>query len=183
MIETSALCSSGLHCVFQFQNLLSGFLAVLAAVGTAFVIWRATSLPVSHQREREKISQERRRNHGCLLLSSEMQTLGSRAHQAGATIRVVAAENHEVTDTVRQKTFLALPTVIENWEVMSLLPPEIVQLCLSLGRKIDDHNFDIARAGTFVDERFRRIILERIGAVGVNATQVRQAIANLQAPE
>jgi hypothetical protein len=73
--EATTVCSTFWGCIYSFQTLIGGMLAVLAAAGTAWTVWRSASLPVRARAraQHEKESTERRRQHECVLLSSDLK--------------------------------------------------------------------------------------------------------------
>jgi hypothetical protein len=73
-----------------------------------------------------------------------------------------------------------MPSVFVEWEVMSLLLPEIVQKCLHLRQKLIDHNFDVARAGgAFGADNFRAILLRRLEEIMTEATDLAGELGNV----
>jgi hypothetical protein len=169
MVESVAVCTTFWACVHEFQTLIAGTLAVAAAVATGYVIWRSANLPITEQARRDQETAANRQRHECLVLSSQLRALRRRGSQAASTIRVHIAANADVSDATKEKMYLEVPTVIANWEVMSMLPPGVVQQCLDLTQKLEDHNFDIARAGgAFGDDNFRRSLRIRLGDIRVS---------------
>jgi hypothetical protein len=166
MSPETELCTSTIRCVVDFQTLLSGILAIFAALVTALVIWCAAYLPIKKQAQRDKEMTDRRQRYVCLVLSTDFQLLASRALQAEGTIKVAIAANTNVTDNIREKTQLNLHPIIDDWESMSLLSKDKVRNILELSRKVNDHNFDMQRAGgAFGADNFRQSILSRIGII------------------
>ncbi|MFH1157965.1 MAG: hypothetical protein V1721_03660 [Pseudomonadota bacterium] len=158
-MNTPKICASFVKCIFDFQNLLSGFLAIAAAVITALVIWKSANLPLEKQRKEKLETEKRQRQFISFLLAHEFRLLASRALQAKGTIKVTIAANANVTDQTREKTILSLHPAIQEWEFMSLLPQDLFQEIMVLSRKVEDHNFDMKRAGgSFGDDNFQRIV-------------------------
>ncbi len=60
--------------------------------------------------------------HECMVLSSQLHILHRRAGQAAGTIRVHKCANATVTHATKERISLAAPSVIVDWEVMSMLP-------------------------------------------------------------
>ena len=169
MVEPVAVCATFWACVHEFQTLIAGTLAVGAAAVTGYVIWRSANLPIAAQARRDQEAAANRQRHENLMLSSQLRTLQRRSRQAASTIRVHIASNASVTDATKDKMYLAVPAVIANWEVMSMLPPDVVAQCLDLTQKLEDHNFDIARAGgAFGDDNFRQSLQNRLGDIQIS---------------
>lgn len=170
---TDEICTSLMKCAFDFQTLISGLFAILAAVGTAYVIWRAANLPIERQAAEVRATAERRRQYVYSVLSNDFSLLAARARQAEGTIKVVMASNTNVSDETRKRTRLALHPMVDDWESMSLLPIEIQRNVLKLRRKVSDHNFDMDRAGgAFGADNFRRAILEQVKSIQVFAARL-----------
>ena len=173
MVEPVAVCTTIWACVHEFQTLIAGTLAVAAAGVTGYVIWRSANLPVAEQARRDKEMAAHRQRHECLVLSSQIRALRRRAGQAAGTIRVHIGANANVTDATKEKIYLVEPAIIADWEVMSMLPSEVVERCLDLTQKLDDHNYDIARAGgAFGDDNFRQSLLRRLDDIMVNVLKL-----------
>lgn len=169
MVEPAAVCATFWACVHEFQTLIAGTLAVGAAAVTGYVIWRSANLPVAEQARRDKETTANRQRHECLVLASQLRALRRRSRQAASTIRVYIAANKDVSDATKEKIYLVVPAVIANWEVMSMLPPDVVAQCLDLAQKLEDHNFDIAGAGgAFGADNFRRSLLSRLSDIQVS---------------
>ena len=139
MVEPVAVCTTFWVCVREFQTLIAGILAVGAAAATGYLIWRSANLPIAEQARRDKETAVNRKRHECLVLLSQLRTLRRRSRQAASTIRVYIAANKDVSDAAKEKIYLAVPAVITNWEVMSMLPPDVVAQCLDLTQKLEDH--------------------------------------------
>lgn len=174
------MCTSAIRCLFEFQTLLSGCLAILAAILTAAIIWRAAQLPIKEQAKRDHEMKGLRRQYACLVLSTDFHLIAARARQAEGTIRAVIAANANVNDNTREKTYLKLHPMIDQWEFMSLLPKDMFRNIMRLRRTVDDHNFDMERAGgAFGAENFRQSILTRIRSIQGHATTLAAQIAVL----
>ena len=155
-----------LHFLFDFQALIAGVLAVVAAVFTAGVVWRSAKLPLLEQQRVNREVAGRRKLYVCVTLSSNFAELAARARQAEGTIKVVIAANANVSEDTRQKTRLKLHPMIDDWEAMSLLPPEVQRRIMTLSRKIQDHNFDMDRAGgAFGSNEFRVSVLNQVKSI------------------
>lgn len=173
MAEPVAVCTTIWACVHEFQTLIAGILVVAAAGVTGYLIWRSANLPVAEQARRDKEMAAQRQRHECLVLSSQLRTLRRRAGQVAGTIRVHTGANANVTDATKEKIYLTGPAVIANWEVMSMLPSDVVERCLDLTQELDDHNYDIARAGgAFGADNFRQSLLKRLDNIMVSALKL-----------
>ena len=60
-------------CLREFQTLIAGVLAIVAAAITAWVIWKSANRPVEAQEKRDRAKEDRRLRHGCLKLSHDLQ--------------------------------------------------------------------------------------------------------------
>lgn len=167
------ICSGLVECVWAYQTLLAGAFAVLGAGVTAFVVWRSASLPVRIERARQKEWERRKLRLHSLEISEELRLVAKRAKQGQSTVKVHKASNANVTEETRRKMRLRAPSPTADWEYMSLLPEDVVRDCLQLNALIEDHNFDIERAGgAFGDDNFGRIIVDRLGAIQSRATKL-----------
>jgi hypothetical protein len=180
--EPIPLCATFWGCLHEFQTLIAGCLAVVAAAATAYVIWRAAHLPVLAQAGRDEEMTKRRVRYECLVLSSQLQILRRRASQAAATIRVYIAANKDVSDEAKERIYLSLPKIIEDWEVMSLLPVANLESVLDLSQTLNEHNFDIARTGgAFGDDNFRKNLLQRLDYIMTRTSKLVSDFAEIGA--
>jgi hypothetical protein len=169
------LCVSILGCLYDFQTLLSGGIAVLGAVATALVIWKAARLPVVKQDEVSRKREQMRLNYVSSVLNTEFTRLSNRALQAASTITVFKAANASITEETKKKTRLAMPTVVADWESMSLLPAGLLDQIMRLRNDVENHNFDVDRAGgAFGDNNFSNQMKTRLGHIETTS----QALAN-----
>ena len=173
MSGSSAICSMliSLECAYHFQTLLAGVVAVIGAVATAIVIWRSAKLPVSAQERTTRELSDQRKRHECLTLSSQFKVLRRRAGQAQASIRTYIAANKDVTERGKERLYLEAPEAVSSWEIMSLLPQDVVQRCLDLSYKLDIHNDHIERSGgTFGSDDFRKRLLRDLDEIMSDAS-------------
>ena len=135
MTVVSAVCGTFWGCLYAYQTLIAGVLAVGAAAVTAGVIWYAAHLPVKAQERREEALTERRRVYGLMALSAELSTLMiSIGHVRGA----IGAAGF---DPLQQRDIsLEAPPIIGDWETVSLLPPEMIRRCQALAVSVHHHN-------------------------------------------
>ena len=68
---------------------------------------------------------------------------------------------------------------------LSLLPEDIARECLQLNGMIEDHNFDIERAGcAFGDDNFGRSITDRLGRIRTKAVELSNTVLGIsRSPE
>jgi hypothetical protein len=171
------VCTGVVQCVWAFQTLITGIVAVLSAIVTAATIYFAARLPVSAEREREKESAGRRLRLRSLEMSEELKLLGKRARLGQSTVKVHKASNADVTEATRQKMRLRIPEPTQDWRFMSLLPENMARECLQLNSMIEDHNFDIERAGgAFGDDNFGRSITDRLETIRTKAEELSNVV-------
>lgn len=167
--------------IYNFQTLISGILAIGAAGIGACVLWRSAQLPLEEQRRREIDLLVGKRLFLSSLLNVEFRILTDRARQAESTIDVTIATDSDVTDNTREKTILKLPAVIDNWELMAAIPVNLLQALSEFRKLVDDHNFDMNRAGgAFGADNFRRSIKQRVKLIAQQAAQLANQFAGLK---
>lgn len=143
MREPIELCTTAWRCIYEYQTLLAGMLALFSAVLAGIWVLRAARMPLEAENKRLNELIERRRRFTCLRLSNEFMRLCEHARQAEGTIKVTIAANSDVTDNTRKKTTIAEPPLIEDWDSMSLLSDQMVGSVLSLRTLLRRHNFDM----------------------------------------
>lgn len=160
------ICINTLDCFYDFQTLLSGILAIGAALITALIIWWTAYLPIQHQKN-EIIRQKRRKQHYvALILSRNFRLLATRARQAQGTVKVTKAANKDITENVRKRTILVFDSIIDDWELMSLFPSSVLTKIVDLRNIVNEHNFDMERAGgAFGDDNFGNQIMNRLDSI------------------
>lgn len=170
---TNPRCDEFILCLWEFQTLLTGILAVIAAVITAVVLYKAARLPINAEKKRQVEHEGRRLRLHSLELSNEFTLLNRRARQGLGTIKVHVASNASVTDDTRQKMKLLMPDATRDWQFMCLVPEQVVKECVELNGLIQDHNFDIARAGgAFGADSFRDSLNRRLNRIADASTQL-----------
>jgi hypothetical protein len=180
MTPNGALCPSIQICLYNFQTLLAGVLAIIAAMIAAIAVWRSAHLPLKHQEKVRREAEGRRVQVGYRALLSDLQTLQVRVRQAEGSVKVVIASNASVTDDVRTKVRLAMPALCSDWDFMSLLPSDLASALLALGRTVDSHNFDMAQAGgAFGADSFRELIFRRLKDISEHVGSLCERIATL----
>ena len=158
--------NSAISGIYHFQTLISGVLAVLAAFGGGWAIYHSAQMPLEAQREQQDELKRRRLLFACRILASEFSRISTLARQAESTIQVTIASQVTINDSTRQKTTLPIPELLSDWEFMSLLPSELFDQVTRVTRAIQDHNFDMSRAGgLFGDNNFQRHVLAHASAL------------------
>ena len=140
MTVVSAVCGTFWGCLYAYQTLIAGVLAVGAAGFTAGVLWYAAHLPVKAQEQQDKALKERRRVYGLIALSAELQTLANSIGDVRGALDAVAFESSEPRDTL-----LEVPLIIGDWETVSLLSPELIRRCQALAVRVHRCNRSISR--------------------------------------
>ena len=167
--------------VFDYQTLISGVLAILAAVGTTWALFHAARLPLMAKETERKSTEVRRRAYVSLALGRDLFTLAARARSAQGTIRAAIAQNAIINDDTREKVVLRLPVMTQDWESMAVLPEQVFLNLSRLMRLVEDHNFDMGRAGgAFGADNFRQVILERVHRIEITAKAVASQIDMLR---
>jgi hypothetical protein len=170
-MSTTATYGPVLQFLYNFQAMIAGASAVAAAIVTAKVIWRAARLPVEAQARRDEGLRERQLWFTYATLGTELRALALRTKHVEATITVVVAANSTVTDATRERCYLNRHRIVEKWAFMSLLPIGLFRQISEFYRLVDDHNFDMDRAGgAFGDQNFRQSIRNRLQSIRGLAT-------------
>jgi len=172
-----ATCSGLIECLWEFQTLATGFAGTVVAGLTAYAIYHAARLPVDADREVRKESERRRLHLRSLELSQDLTIIGKRAKQGQGTVIVHKAANAPVTDEIRKKMFLRIPQPTRDWEFMSLIDETTARQCINLNGMIEDHNFDVQRAGgAFGDNNFGQSIKTRLDTIYKLSSELAQLI-------
>ncbi len=173
MRDSIELCSTIWRCTYEYQTLLAGILALISAVLAGKWVLRAARMPLEAETKRLSEELERRRRFTCLRLSNEFMRVCEHARQVEGTIKVTIGANSNVTDSTREKTTIAEPPLLDDWESMSLLSDHMVSSVLNLRALLRRHNFDMARAGgSFGDNNFQKHVLKQAVNIYGSAQQV-----------
>lgn len=143
MVDQTQVCAGLLDCIYEFQVLGTGVLAIIAAVVTAVAITSAAQAPVEASEKREEGLRQRRLRHTCMSLSHELLSLRNRAVAVARKVRFERPALHQPPQ-IDEVNALFLPPSFASWEDMSLLPDETAQACFALARRIQAHNFDVS---------------------------------------
>jgi hypothetical protein len=177
-VSLSGAYDPAIQAIWDFQTLIAGALASIAAAATAYIIWRAARLPIEAQASINQEKQERQIRYVSSVLSTHLGYLAARTRQAEGTIRAIIAANANINDDVRKRTSLKLHSIVDDWEFMSLIPRHLLEHTIRLRRQIDDHNFDMERAGgAFGSNEFQRSILARTNSIQAQATNLSRQLA------
>lgn len=173
------LWSTVWRCIYEYQTLLAGMLALFSAVLAGKWVLRAARMPLEAETKRLSEEIERRRRFTCLRLSNEFMRVCEHARQAEGTIKVTIGARSNVTDDTREKTTIAEPPLLDDWESMSLLSDHVLSGVLNLRALLRRHNFDMARAGgSFGDDNFQKQVLRQAVKINSSAQQVASDLAN-----
>ncbi|KKJ78711.1 hypothetical protein WH95_01115 [Kiloniella litopenaei] len=170
----SGVCSNASFCIAHFQTLISGSLAVIAAVCTAGVVYWSASMPIRQQKERDKIKDKRIKTVIDLEFRSEMNKIAKRAITIKSTIVAYRAANTEVNDNTRPKLFLPEPELAQQRELMAFLGPNTTANFLSLMLQIYAHQDNIRDTNTFMVDAYFEQVTKRLELIGNSA----QSLAN-----
>jgi hypothetical protein len=170
---TDVACSNALTCLYAYQTILAGVLAIIAAGIGAWAVIRSGAAPIAEAAKSQALEETWRRKFFGSVLAQDLSALRSRCRQAEGVIRVLHGGNHPVDDRSRSQMHLRLHPLIEDWEFMSLLPDSLLKRLIELDRAIADHNYDIDRAGTFTVDAWRESIVTRLERISGEANALR----------
>ncbi len=172
---TTVICNEFWGCVQEYQTLISGSLAILAAVVTTSIIYRIAMLPIVAERENAKEEHIRMLTFTKLKLSVELLDIAKQTRQAASTIKVVAASNVMIDDETRARTSLPLGGIFTEWKFLSLFTEETLKRILKFHRRVEDYNRDIQKSGgafgadSWREHLFRQLDAIEVGAHGINS--------------
>lgn len=165
-VEISNLCSTALNCAHEFQGLISGSFAIIAALFTAYIIFKSANLPIDEEKRRLTGQENRLLNYYYRKLSDELLFVRNRSRQAKGTIQVVIASAKDISDKTRERVFLEIPEEFGRPEIMSIFPADMAKKCMNLQRLLRDHNFDMMRAGgSFGADDFQQSLFQRLDSI------------------
>lgn len=128
------------------------------------------------QRERDEQVERRKALVVAQVLAKEFFRVNEMARQVAGTIKVVIAAEKEISEAIRARTLIDLHPIVDNWEMMSLLPEDLFRKTLEFKRALDRHNFDMRRAGgSYGDDNFRRHVQDQVKALALQAHGVGNA--------
>lgn len=158
--------------VYDFQTLIAAVISIVVAVFGALALWRATNAPIAAARKSQEESDQRRRIFAGSVLVQNLSILRSLARQAIGVVRVLAAGNHSVGDGDRSQMRLQMHPVMGEWEFVSLFSTPYLARLMELSKLVDDHNYDVDRAGSFSEEHWRRSVLDRLDTIQTEAARL-----------
>ncbi|WP_311272113.1 MULTISPECIES: hypothetical protein [unclassified Rhizobium] len=166
--------------IFEFQTLISGLLAIGAAlIGGSYVL-RSSRLPVEAQKLQTEAEERRRMAYVARVLGADLIRVGELAKQAVGTIKVVVASRTDVNDDVRAKTIIDIHPIVDDIQAMSLLPASLARSVLDVRHSLQRHNFDMRRAGgSFGSDDFQRHVLDQANHISTIASNAGRTLTNL----
>lgn len=164
--------------IATYQTLITGVLAIIAAIITAVAIMRAANAPLKAQKINTVEELDKKATYTKLRLENNLRQLAKRAKNAVGTVKVVKGAGATVTDIQKNRMELTLDPIMKEWDKISLLDVEITKELLRLERLVDDSNFDVERAGgSFGDDNFGKILQERFLAIEKSASAAADKLA------
>ncbi|CAM5766347.1 hypothetical protein LMIY3S_01792 [Labrys miyagiensis] len=149
--------------LYDFQTLLSGIGAILAALLGGRALFHAARIPIENAEKQAAEVLNRRRVAVSVMLASDFMRLSQLARQAEGTIVSNIAANVNVTDELRAKIRLTTPPLIDSWEDLSLFNTDLIREIYEEKRRVDQYNYDLDRAGgVFGDDRFKQYMQDQI---------------------
>lgn len=165
--------------IYHYQSLISGILAVLAAIGGGLAVVHAAKIPIKAQAETNKRLEQRQTRYVARLLATECQRLCEFARQSEGTIATQIAANKEINDELRSRLMTDFHPIIHELEAMSLLRTDHLHSILTLHHDLQRHNFDMERTGgVFGTDAFRRQIYRRLSNIQALAHTTRSDLIN-----
>jgi hypothetical protein len=150
----------------DFQTLIAGVLAIVAAGLAARAVLRAAKVSIEAEAARAEELRQRQLSFTRATLNSEWQALVVRTRQVEATIIVTVAAEAIVTEATRARCYLKRPGIVDDWSFMSLLPAQLFARIVQLYALVDAHNLDIDRAGgSFGSDNFQQSLKERLATI------------------
>ncbi|MHA6720644.1 hypothetical protein ACX40Y_14485 [Sphingomonas sp. RS6] len=156
----------------MFQPLISAFFAGTAALVSARVIWAAARLTDSRERDRESDQTRRRLSFVANLLSIEIQGLRRRARAVEGTIRVIRASNKALTEDGANKCRLDLPTDVDDWEKIGLIPHEIQRDLFTFRRLLGEYNDNMQAGQTFASDQAAEQVNHQLGLIATQGSKL-----------
>ncbi|WP_156092499.1 hypothetical protein [Rhodovibrio salinarum] len=161
----------------EFQNLMTGILAIIGACITAFLIYKSTHISVRAERQKQEREEVQLVNLRCLELAEDLSLISKRAKNGCGTIRAAKAENAQIGDKIKARMKLSPPDSTKDWKFMSLIDQDLARAALKINSLIYDHNFDLDRSGgAFGDDNFGRQMSERLSDIQGKSRHLSQKI-------
>ena len=168
------------NCIYSFQTLITGILAIAAAIITAIAIVYSSNKNIKNEKEKRNEERAIRFKVGKLTIMSELNFIQYQVRQNLATIRVVVGANANVNDDVRKKVRMKIPSAFTDWELLGLFPGTVISRIVDIVDRLEKHNRDIrAAGGAFGSDNFREQINNRLNEISQIADTCRNRIHNL----
>ena len=168
-----------LNCIYSFQTLITGILAIVAAIITAFAIVCSSNKNIENEKAKRNEERAFRFKVGKTALMSELSFIQYHVRQNLATIRVVVAANANINEGVREKVRMKIPAVFNDWKLLGLFPETLISQIMDLVDKLEKHNRDMQNAGgAFGADEFRAQINNRLEQISHVAQACRNQIRN-----
>ena len=130
--------------LYDYQTLVAGILAIVAAIGTAWAVLRAAQMPLEHQIKEQAQRLDRQKIYAIRRLHIYAVFLKARTEQCSEMLLKVKST------TPKFLSLLALPTtpLIEEWTFIDILPIEAAYILYKLDVTVSAFN-ELGRASIF----------------------------------
>ncbi|WP_020593328.1 hypothetical protein [Kiloniella laminariae] len=175
----AGVCSDVSFCIAHYQTLLSGMVAVLAAIVTAVLVYYSATVPVREQRRKDHEQKEQIKAIIELEFKEEMKLVAKRARAIKGSIITYRASDVQVNDDNRKRLFLPESDLVTQRELMSLQDRNTVARFLSLMSLVYAHQQNIRDTGSFVDDNYYNQINGRLDLIRSIALTLAGAAVNI----
>lgn len=168
-------CSFFWNCASEFQTLISGTLAIVAAMATAFVLVHTSRMSIIAEKEKQDKVDRQKSNFAANQMIIELKRIRARVKQVESTIKVVVAANTMISDETREQCYLDVGSILSNWEFVSLFHENEQKDFLEFKDTIEEFNRCIKRSGgAFGATNWQEYLFRQLEQITIKTQKISQ---------
>lgn len=161
----------------------SGLLVIIGTLTGALSVLGGHRLTKQREIAAEQRQDAKRLKYVKASLLADLATVAACARLIPGIVQSHKAANKELTEKTKERCSIAAPVQFSEWELIAVLPDDIVEQCVGLMRLLDSNNHDIARTGgPFGDDNWGRHISEQATEIAHQANAIIAKLRGAKAP-
>lgn len=167
--------------IYDYQTLISGILAIFAALIGGWFVWKSSYQPLKEKRAQEEKNLKVLQRFLSLVLIENLSNLSTKAKFISSQV-YVSNLNQKGSEESKNKCFLTLETFETKWELLSTFPRDILEDIVKLQNSLVEHNYDLNRAGaTFGSQDFANSIIDRLNNIEEKSKNLKVKLMSYEA--
>lgn len=166
--------------LYNFQTLISGILAILAAVLAGKYLLKSTTIPLQAQKEKDNTHLKNRQRLLALEIIESLKVISIRAEYAVGTV-VANKSANKGSEESKERCKLTLEIQAPMSDILSTFPSNILAPFSKLKSLLINHNYDIDRTNpTFGSDDFAQSITARLNQIELNSKSLIDLVSEFE---